>query len=98
MDDTYSRIVNLLRPDSSEAAATRLMLGKVQQLDPMIIETAGVSLPKEALRLNEQLKRDILSAADGVLHTEPPLQAGDRVLMITDDGQVFYVLAKVVSA
>lgn len=100
-DNPYSRIVGLFRPDRNFAASVKLMLGQVTMLNPTQVKTAGITLPREALRINELLVRGVWPAAGADLtvdRLEPALKVGDQVLMVTDDGQIFYILAKVVNA
>ena len=66
------------------AAPVKMRLGTVTNKTPLQTEVAGVAMPASALRLNAQL-----AAA---------LNVGDRVLLLTEDDQLFFIIMKVVAA
>lgn len=92
----YSRMIELIRKEASApdvrpdgpsqaalgAAAARLRLGTVSRTGPLQVTVAGVPMPASVLRVSPQLE----------------LTAGDSVLMLTENDQIFYIVMKVVSA
>lgn len=87
----------------------RMRLGTVTQQTPLKIAVAGITQPSSALRLDARLCKgakwtasikggDVDADRAELELSEPVLKAGDQVLLLTSDDQVFYVLARVVSA
>ena len=85
-----------------------LRLGTVLAADPLAVDVGGLRIFGQGLFCNAAL---LSKAADAEINLpgskieEPngsvrflsPLQAGDRVLLCSDEDQVFYILCKVVS-
>lgn len=91
------------------AGPCRMMLGTVTQQTPLKVAVAGITQPSSALRIDARLTRGAkwtASIRGGDIDTdraelelsESVLNTGDRVLLLTSDEQVFYVLSKVVGA
>ena len=82
--DPYARMAELMRGvgGQSGAGGVRLYQGTVAQTEPLEVSTAGLRLPAGALRLCSGLS----------------LEAEDPVLLLTEDDQIFYIIAKVVDA
>lgn len=103
MSDPYSRLLRGLAPQQSDASLT-LRLGQVAGISPLSIEMAGLTLT-EGLWVNPELLEQPRQAEfslpgetlTGSLTVKKPLQAGDRVVLLSDGDQVFYVLCKVVT-
>ena len=83
--DPYARIVSVMREETGEgsgAGPVRLRLGNVALGEPLEVIVAGTRQPAGALRLGAGLE----------------LEAGDPVLLLTEDDQTFYILMRVVKA
>lgn len=79
----YSEILGVFRDQvKGEAQTLRLRQGVVKHTRPLSVSVAGATLPASSFRVN----------ADSLL------SAGDTVLLLTEDDQIFYILMKVVNA
>ena len=108
----YSRLVAAMReiPGRSQGGTgLHIRLGTVQSCTPLVVRTAGIDLPASALKINERLtagsktKQKIVTATSVLDNAEVTqlsldLEEGDRVLLLTEDDQMFYIVMKVVSA
>lgn len=83
VDALYEEITSMKEPDGNRHPAT-LRLGMVHANAPAEIEVAGT---------DQELDR--FWRPDGFQFRE--LRAGDRLLLLTDDDQIFFVLGKVVA-
>lgn len=88
---------------NTEGAAARLREGIVVTTAPLCVKVAGLKFPAKALKLNERLAKGArwkLKHPEEVEveQTELDLEAGDRVLLLSCDDQMFYVVMKVVDA
>lgn len=86
--DPYAAMVALMREQGAGDGGTdgpvRMRLGRVVGNAPLAVRTAGAVMPPAALRLNAALSGE--------------LAAGDDVLLLTQDDQIYYIVMKVVSA
>lgn len=91
------------------ARPARMRLGEVTQRKPLKVCVAGIEQPTEVLWINERLtegatwREDISSPTVAIpeadiLQLEIDLDVGDQVLMLTEDDQIFFILARVVKA
>ena len=62
-----------------------LAVGEVKQAAPLLVEYSGLPLDGEDL------------TAPDTLELAGPLQVGDRLLMLSDDGQTFHILHRIYS-
>lgn len=91
MNDPYSEIYSMMRSapgDGQAGAPIHIRLGKVLSASPLKVDVAGTT--QEAGRF--YIARRLLDSRQ----TGETLQAGDRVLMLTEDDQTFYLMDKVV--
>lgn len=84
--------------------------GKVLSVSPLQVDIGGIVAEGEKLWVNDALLLESLEAEitlpskdisekDGTIKRKKPyLQTGDRVLLLSDDDDVFYLLCKVVTA
>lgn len=107
----YARIVSVMQTGAAERTEpVKMYLGAVTQREPLEVIVAGTRQPAEALRINERLtkgakwKTKIDAPVDVMIdqaeqeQLEIDLDAGDSVLLLTGDDQVFYIIMKVVDA
>ena len=108
----YSRILAILRDEVSESSGqaesgaaglgaqpARMRLGTVRQQQPVRVRVMGLDLPTEVFRINEHLTVGAeLSGGIPAQHMKIDLEAGDQVLLLTEDDQMFYIVMKVVMA
>ena len=105
----YNAILAALRTPDESNNSPRLRMGIVKNGSPLVITVAGINLPAAAFRINAQIGKgtstnvEIVPKSGGILAheavvttTEIGLAAGDQVLLLTEDDQLFYILAKVV--
>ncbi len=102
----YARMLGLFQSEDS-GGTCRLRLGRVVRAKPLGVRTAGIELPPEALRVNWALTEGAawslhLTESEGggevrAAQREPALAPGDRVLLLTEDDQRFYLICKVVN-
>ena len=101
-ENPYSRIVGLFQ---TEEAALFFRLGTVSALSPLTVETCGARIGGAQLFCNsfllpEDQPMELTVSGQkmtGSIRFSQPLKAGDRVVLCSDDDQVFYILCKVVS-
>lgn len=89
MDDVYGRLYGLMRDaggDGRTGAAARLRLGRVIGAEPLRVDVGGTTQESGRFWLPDRLT------------PKRALEAGDLVLMATEDDQTFYLLDKVVRA
>ena len=102
MSDPYSRLLRGLAP--KESGSLTLRLGQVAGISPLSVEVAGLTFT-EGLWVNPELLEQPRQAElslpgetlTGSLTVKELLQPGDRVVLLSDGDQVFYVLCKVVT-
>lgn len=87
----------------TEGTAVRLREGKVVSTEPLKVQIAGLKIPAKELRLNERLAKGAKWTLKHpeeieVEQTKLDLEKDDRVLLLTSDDQVFYIVMKVVDA
>ena len=93
------------------AGPVKMRLGTVVRRKPLEIMVAGTRQPAEVFKINERLTKGakwetaLTAPGDGLFigqaeqeQLEIALDEGDRVLLLTEDDQVFYILMKVVDA
>lgn len=105
--DPYARMLSVFRGENGPEPV-RFYLGQVTANAPLAVRVGGVTLPAAALRMDERLTQGAqqqlrLTGAGLPMEVqaeqlEPALAAEDRVLLLTEDDQTFYVLMKVVGA
>lgn len=101
-ENPYARIIGLIQP---EPAGLFFRLGTVSALSPLTVETGGARIGGAQLFCNsfllpeDQAMELTVSGQKltGSIRFSQPLKAGDRVILCSDDDQVFYILCKVVS-
>ena len=105
MDNPYSEMARAFAPKESGGT---LRFGTVTGISPLAVNVGGLEI-KKGIFVNESLlpapqKAEIslpgsqVSEPDGSITFSEPLKTGDRVLLYSDDDQVFYIICKVVSA
>ena len=100
MNDPYSEMIALFRADQP---ALGFRFGTVLSAEPLTIEVAGLTVTdiwcNEALLERPREAEAVLNgeASSGTVTLKKALQAGDRVLLLSDEDQMFYILCKVVS-
>lgn len=101
-------------PAAPGAGPARIRVGVVVSASPLRISVAGVTLPAGCFLIDERIKKGYRHreqitfdsppewwTSDGkasVEQLEPYLDTGDRVLLLTEDDQLFYIVMKAVSA
>ena len=104
MDNPYSEMARAFAP--KEGGGT-LRFGTITSVSPIALRVGGLEI-QTGIFVNESLlpapqKAEIslpgsqVSEPDGSITFSEPLKTGDRVLIYSDDDQVFYILIKVVS-
>lgn len=68
------------------APAAPVMLGAILQVQPLRLQANGLTIERDSIRLNETMQ-----AGYG-------LDPGDQVVVLSLDGQTYYILCKVVAA
>lgn len=110
MNDPYSEIYSMMRSapgDGQAGAPIHIRLGKVLSASPLKVDVAGTTQEAgrfyAASRLLEghtakvDIRGENMTLADAmVIRAGPGLAAGDRVLLLTEDDQTFYLMDKVV--
>lgn len=112
--DPYAAMVALMREQGAESREptslnARMRLGRVVNAAPLTVRVAGKDMPHSVLRINERLARGAkwrakITSSDMELDetmTEQlalDLEAGDEVLLLTQDDQIFYIIMKVARA
>lgn len=89
--------VGLIQALAGEAPAGPVQLGTVAQCGggaPLKVQAAGLSLEGEDLMVNAALDWSWMEDGGG----RDLLRAGDRVVLLTQDMQSFYLVCKVVDA
>ena len=104
-ESPYSGLVRAL---ASPAAPGGWHLGEVITAQPLAVDIGGITAQGKSLWVNELLLAppveaavrlpgyDIAESNGTITPKEPFLHPGDRVLLLTDDDQVFYLMCKVV--
>lgn len=82
--DPYAALVALMREQGAGDAPVGLRLGRVACAAPLAVQVAGTVQPPAALRPAAGLAQE--------------LAAGDEVLLLTQDDQIYYIVMKVVPA
>ena len=106
--DGYSRIYEAMRKaggEGAQAGRLRLRLGTVRAVSPLSVEEK-IQLTGGAGGFTANGSSHSVSIDSGTVQItrltatleEPVLQAGDLVLLLTDDDQTFYLIDKVVQA
>lgn len=67
----------------SVAPAAPIMLGEILQVQPLQLQANGLLIEQDSIKINEAL---------------PELEEGDQVVVLSLDGQTYYILCKVVAA
>lgn len=93
-------------PDTS----VRLRFGTVTSISPVTVDVGGLTITGETLYINPELLEreqeadfsfpgfhEESTSQTGTVTLKKPLEAGDRVLLYSDDDQVFYILCRMVS-
>ena len=96
-ENPYSQIVSLLR---QEMPGQFLRIGTVSGTSPLSV-SVGAQLYCNPLLLSEEMPADITISGQkstGSIRLTRPLKPGDRVILFSDEDQVFYILCKVVGA
>lgn len=88
---------------NTEGTTVRLREGKVVSTQPLCVQIAGLKLPAKELKINERLTRGAKWTLKHpeeieVEQTKLDLEEGDKVLLLTSDDQLFYIVMKVVGA
>jgi hypothetical protein len=65
--------------EGQSASPCRVLVGRVSGVEPLFVSVGGLALPSACLK-----------AARGL-----ELAAGDQVVMLTEDQQIFYVLCAI---
>ena len=93
--DPFARIIEALSGDTSDNPLL-MRFGTFVSRSPLSVKVADLTQKKDALRLDKRL-RDAVTAeiAEGISKTLVP---GSRVLLLTQDDQIFYIVCEVVSA
>ena len=105
MSDPYSMIAQVF---SSPEPESRFRFGMVTSVSPMEVDVGGPKVSGGKLFCNADLleterEADVflptydIQETDARVKLKKPLEVGDRVLLYSDDDQVFYILCKVVS-
>lgn len=99
-DNPYSALAALF---SGTGPALMLFSGRVKSKTPLTIIVENLELSGSDLQLNAAMlphTADVQLPDIGTVQAEitPSLEAGDEVLLLSTDGQVFFVLCKVVSS
>lgn len=93
--DPFARIIDALSGDTSDNPL-QMRFGTVVSRDPMSVKVADLTQKKDALRLDKRLKDMVeFEISHGISKT---LMPGSRVLLLTQDDQIFYIVCEVVSA
>lgn len=100
-ENPYSQIVSLLR---QEMPGQFLRIGTVSGTSPLSVSVGGIQaggaqLYCNPLLLSEEMPADITISGQkstGSIRFTRPLKVGDRVILFSDEDQVFYILCKVV--
>lgn len=93
--DPFARIIDALSGDTPDNPLL-MRFGTVVSRNPMSVKVADLTQKKDALRLDKRLKDAVTAEiAEGISKTLVP---GSRVLLLTQDDQVFYIVCEVVSA
>ncbi len=107
MSNPYSEMARAFC--AREEDGGRLRFGVVTGTEPLAVEVGGLPVSGAALWVSETLlevEREAeiflpeheIGEPNAEIRVKAPLSAGDRVLLYSDDDQVFYILVKVVSA
>ena len=87
----YSALLRALRPDRN-GKRLGMRLGTVTSAAPLSVRVAGLDLPESAFRVTVATHYVQVAAA------KPEFAAGEKLLLLTEDDQTFYIMAKVVDA
>lgn len=79
----YARALELIQHETG-AEPIRIRLGTVVKLSPFIVRVGGLELPSSEFRMDKRL-----SGA---------LKAGSRLLLLTEDDQIYYIICEVINA
>lgn len=95
---------------SPKDTGVRLRFGTVTSAGPVTVDVGGLTITGAALYINPELLereqeadfnfpdfREENASQTGTVTLKKPLEAGDRVLLYSDDDQVFYILCRMVS-
>lgn len=93
--DPFARILDTLSGDTPDNPLW-MRVGTVVSRDPLSVKVADLTQKKDALRLDKRLKEALASELN--LGIEKTLASGSRVLLLTQDDQIFYIVCEVVSA
>lgn len=101
---------NLAAAFALPESGVRLRFGRVTGISPLAVEVGGLTITGETLYINPELLERAQEAdfsfpgfheestsQTGTVTLKKPLEAGDRVLLYSDDDQVFYILCRMVS-
>ena len=102
----------------SVASSAPIMLGEILQAEPLRLQTNGLTIEQDSIRINETMKKGYIpkliapvplpgTCPDGATSTPVTedqlergafaLKKGDQVVVMSPDGQTYYILCKVVS-
>lgn len=81
-DGVFQEFISIVRGE--EKPGLSMTVGSVIATSPLTIRLYGLNLSRNALKLNDIFKIR-------------PLQTGDKVLALSEDMQLFYIICKVVS-
>ena len=91
--DPFARMIELIRGEQSAGGAAVMRIGNVLTDAPLRIETAGITLEADALRIDRRLKEALeREIATG---TRTTLLPGSKALLLTDDDQIYFILCEV---
>lgn len=104
MSDPYSRLAQGTR--EAQSAGLTLRLGVVAGLSPLTLTVAGLTIT-QGIFVNPDLLEQgrtgrvrlptaQIDEADASLTLKGTLQLGDRVVLLSDEDQIFYILCRVV--
>lgn len=106
----YSRFADMIknpkRETSSEKKSGALLMrrGTVLTVSPLVIDVEGIAVSGNELMINAALMPHSESFSPTGLEppnfeatVTPKFEAGDTVLLLTEDDQLFYVICKAVS-
>lgn len=96
----YAELAKML---SAEPASLGFRFGTVSGTDPLTVDVAGLKI--EGVWCNESLLESPQEveaelngeSMTGTLTRKKPLKPGDRVVLLSDGDQVFYILCKAVN-
>lgn len=94
--DPFARMMELIRGEQRAGGAAVMRIGTVVTDAPLRIETAGLRLEPEALRIDRRLKETL--EREIAAGTRTTLLPGSKALLLTDDDQTYFILCEVRNA